>query len=126
MLSTLYEYTGAEPQDRFDVVLFAGVLYHVTDPVLALRIVFNCLRDGGVCVVETAITHSDDRILAYEGPRVILGGSREDSSRKRLELVPLLAVSSPADDGGRWIGRRPALEGDRILGAQARLRDSAS
>jgi len=79
--ASLYECTGPELQDAFDAVLFAGVLYHVTDPVLALRIVFNCLRDGGQCVIETAVTHSTDRILGYEGPSVILGGSEEDLSR---------------------------------------------
>lgn len=50
---SLYGLTEAEFQDRFDLVLFAGVLYHVTDPIVALRITFNCLRDGGQCLIET-------------------------------------------------------------------------
>ncbi len=35
---SLYECTNPDFQDSFDIILFAGVLYHVTDPVLALRI----------------------------------------------------------------------------------------
>jgi 2-polyprenyl-3-methyl-5-hydroxy-6-metoxy-1,4-benzoquinol methylase len=58
--------------DRFDLVLYAGVLYHVTDPVLSLRIVFNALRDGGQCLVET---------LAVDGPGRYCGyGERKDAA----------------------------------------------
>jgi 2-polyprenyl-3-methyl-5-hydroxy-6-metoxy-1,4-benzoquinol methylase len=45
---SLYDLVDPAFQDRFDLVLFAGVLYHVTDPIVALRITFNCLRDGGM------------------------------------------------------------------------------
>lgn len=67
---SLYDCTAPELQDSFDFVLFAGVLYHVTDPVLALRLTFNCLRDAGVCLIETAATESRQPILVYEGPTV--------------------------------------------------------
>lgn len=50
---SLYELTETGFQDRFDLVLFAGVLYHVTDPIVALRLTFNCLRNGGKCLIET-------------------------------------------------------------------------
>jgi 2-polyprenyl-3-methyl-5-hydroxy-6-metoxy-1,4-benzoquinol methylase len=63
---SLYGCTTPELQDRFDVVLFAGVLYHVTDPVLALRILFNCLKDGGVCLIETTGVRSRRAIISYE------------------------------------------------------------
>jgi len=62
---SLYDLTAAEFQDRFDLVLFAGVLYHVTDPVVALRITFNNLRDGGKCLVETTGFRRRRPVISY-------------------------------------------------------------
>jgi 2-polyprenyl-3-methyl-5-hydroxy-6-metoxy-1,4-benzoquinol methylase len=78
---SLYDCTGQEFEGRFDIVLFAGVLYHVTDPVLALRIVFNCLKDGGRCIVETAAVRAADATLAYQGPTVTYDGDAGARSR---------------------------------------------
>lgn len=60
---SLYDCTDADMQDSFDLVLFAGVLHHLSDPKLALRIVFNSLRDGGICLLETLSFDHDKRIL---------------------------------------------------------------
>jgi 2-polyprenyl-3-methyl-5-hydroxy-6-metoxy-1,4-benzoquinol methylase len=62
---SLYELTPNEFQDRFDYVLFAGVLYHVTDPVVALRLTFNCLRDGGKCLIETTGFRHQLQVISY-------------------------------------------------------------
>jgi 2-polyprenyl-3-methyl-5-hydroxy-6-metoxy-1,4-benzoquinol methylase len=62
---SLYYLTGAELQDRFDIVLFAGVLYHVTDPIVALRLTFNCLRDGGTCLLETTGFRHRQPLISY-------------------------------------------------------------
>lgn len=62
---SLYELTPKEFQDRFDYVLFAGVLYHVTDPIVALRLTFNCLRDGGKCLIETTGFHHQLEVISY-------------------------------------------------------------
>jgi SAM-dependent methyltransferase len=69
---SLYECTAPEYQDAFDIVFFAGVLYHISDPVLALRITFNALKDGGTCLVETMCTKSARRIVEYWGPDAFL------------------------------------------------------
>ena len=37
--------------DRFDVAVFFDSLHHATDEVLPLRLAFDALRPGGVCVV---------------------------------------------------------------------------
>lgn len=90
---SLYECTTPEFQDAFDIVLFAGVLYHVTDPILALRITFNCLKDGGICLLETEAIRANKRILSYEGSTVFIGGSVEDLSRSGWNwYVPSLAT----------------------------------
>ena len=66
---SLYELTAPELQDRFDLVLFAGVLYHVTDPIVALRITFNCLRDGGRCLLETTGFDCRRPLISYQRRR---------------------------------------------------------
>jgi hypothetical protein len=61
----LYACTDAAFQDAFDIDLFAGVLYHVTDPILALRITFNCLKDGGLCLLETTGFCASKPLISY-------------------------------------------------------------
>lgn len=56
--------------DVFDLVIYAGVIYHVTDPVLSLRTVFGALKDGGRCFVETYGMDSPGSVCRYEGPRL--------------------------------------------------------
>jgi 2-polyprenyl-3-methyl-5-hydroxy-6-metoxy-1,4-benzoquinol methylase len=121
---SLYGCVGPEFDDRFDFVLFAGVLYHVTDPVLALRITFNTLVDGGHCLVETATHGSPRPVLLYEGPTRTLGGSAEDLSRGGWNwLVPSpLALRRMMEDVGFreiLVRRRP---GGRAVGAGYRER----
>jgi len=53
----------------FDYIIFPGVLYHLTDPVLALRILFNCLKDGGELFIESAAHEGmGEPTLFYSGP----------------------------------------------------------
>lgn len=51
---SLYDLNSTLYHDRFDIVQIAGVLYHVMDPFLALRICFNALRLGGIILFEDA------------------------------------------------------------------------
>jgi 2-polyprenyl-3-methyl-5-hydroxy-6-metoxy-1,4-benzoquinol methylase len=78
---SLYDCSGPEFQDRFDYVLYAGVLYHVTDPVLSLRIVFDSLRDGGTSLIETAAIPARGAMVRYEGPRVFGTGDAKSLTR---------------------------------------------
>lgn len=78
---SLYDLTDAAFQDRFDFVLFSGVIYHLTDPVLGARIAFNTLKDGGSCLVETLGSPGSGSTVEYWGPSVAGEGSREDLSR---------------------------------------------
>jgi len=43
-------------ENKFNIVACSGVLYHLTDIILALRIMFNSLKDGGELYIETAFT----------------------------------------------------------------------
>ena len=53
----------------FDVVYASGVLYHVTDPLLFLRICFAYLKPGGRLVIETKAEGGDGSACAYAGTR---------------------------------------------------------
>lgn len=64
---SLYDLADDEFQDAFDIVLFAGVLYHLSDPVLGMRLTFNALRPGGTVLLETGAMRSEERILEYAG-----------------------------------------------------------
>lgn len=74
---SLYDCTTSEFQDSFDIVLFTGVLYHVSDPILALRIIFNSLKDNGIILLETAVTTSKDYILRYRNPIKVKNGKKQ-------------------------------------------------
>jgi hypothetical protein len=51
---------------RFDVVIFAGVLYHLRYPFWALRLVREVMRDGATLLLETAIFVDDNkRAMVY-------------------------------------------------------------
>jgi tRNA (mo5U34)-methyltransferase len=49
------DFMTADPNaiGSFDVVLFLGVLYHLEEPLTAVRRVFELTAPGGLCVIET-------------------------------------------------------------------------
>jgi 2-polyprenyl-3-methyl-5-hydroxy-6-metoxy-1,4-benzoquinol methylase len=78
---SLYDCDNPEFFDSFDLVFYAGVIYHVTDPILSLRILFNTLKDGGVCFVESATINSAEKIIKYHGPERVFKGTVEKQNR---------------------------------------------
>ncbi len=65
-----------------DVVYFPGVLYHLSDPVLALRVLYNQLSEGGVILIESAGVNSQEPVCFFEGSRVFWMGGKEKRNRK--------------------------------------------
>ena len=58
-------------RQRFDIVYCSGVLYHVSDPVLLLRICFSYLRPGGRLIIQTqADTQNEGSACHYSGTAV--------------------------------------------------------
>jgi tRNA (mo5U34)-methyltransferase len=47
---------------EFDVVLCLGLIYHLENPVGALRVARALTADGGVCIVESQLTEQSDPI----------------------------------------------------------------
>jgi len=78
---SVYDCNEAEYQDRFDVIYYPGVIYHVTDPVLSLRILFNACKIGGTIFVESFGCDSDKSICEFEGSDVNHSGTKEELSR---------------------------------------------
>ena len=52
----------------FDVVIFAGVLYHLRYPFYGLKIIRDVLKDGGALVLETAIFADENRLALLYCP----------------------------------------------------------
>ena len=51
----------------FDYIYCSGVLYHVTDPVLLLRILFCYLKIGGELFIETKAESGRKGVCTYSG-----------------------------------------------------------
>jgi tRNA (mo5U34)-methyltransferase len=49
----------------FDVVIFAGVYYHLKDPLLALARIRRVMKDGGVLLVEGAVIDSPECFASF-------------------------------------------------------------
>lgn len=56
----LYELKVA-PNERFDYVIFAGVLYHLRTPFHGLKLIADAMVPGGVLLIETALLLSHHR-----------------------------------------------------------------
>jgi 2-polyprenyl-3-methyl-5-hydroxy-6-metoxy-1,4-benzoquinol methylase len=51
----------------FDYAYCSGVVYHVTDPLLLLRILFAYLRPGGDVLIETKAVTGEGSLCSYSG-----------------------------------------------------------
>jgi len=60
---------------KFDQVYIPGVVYHLSDPVLALRRLFNRLRDGGDILIESAGIKNDKPMCWFKGNQAHFGES---------------------------------------------------
>jgi len=79
--ASLYTCIGTEYHNRFDIVYCPGVIYHVSDPVLALRILFNSLNDGGIILLESAGINVPEPLCRFEGSRIYGYGTRDRLDR---------------------------------------------
>ncbi|MGD2063829.1 MAG: methyltransferase domain-containing protein [Nitrospirota bacterium] len=57
----------SEWRGQFDVVYLSGVVYHLTDPLLALRLCFAYLKPGGRVIVETKASAMSGPYCEYAG-----------------------------------------------------------
>jgi SAM-dependent methyltransferase len=78
---SLYDCNSEEFFDRFDVVYFPGVIYHLSDPLVALRILFNSLKPGGFILVESAGINTEEPLCRFDGSLIYNVGTRERLNR---------------------------------------------
>ena len=67
--------------EKFDIVYVPGVVYHLSDPVLGLRRLFNRLNDGGSILVESAGINQEGRMCWFKGNGLHFGGTEGEMSR---------------------------------------------
>lgn len=86
LATEIYGYTDVEclakslyvlEAGKFDMVYIPGVVYHLSDPILGLRRLFNRLKDGGEILVESAGIKSDEAICSFRGNQTHFGGDEE-------------------------------------------------
>jgi SAM-dependent methyltransferase len=78
---SIYSCNSNEFYNRFDVVYFPGVVYHLSDPLIALRILFNSLKVGGVMLVESAGINLQEPLCEFEGSLNYRKGTKERLNR---------------------------------------------
>lgn len=54
-------------KQQFDIIYCSGVIYHVTDPILFLRICFAYLKVGGSLIIETKSHDAGRSVCSYSG-----------------------------------------------------------
>jgi len=65
----------AENVQPFDVVVFAGVLYHMIDPLAGLATARSFLREGGLFVIETSVIATGDYTAEFNAKGRFYPGS---------------------------------------------------
>jgi len=78
---SIYECNRQEFYDQFDIVYFPGVIYHLSDPLLALRVLFNSLKPGGFILVESAGINHPEPLCRFDGSLIHNSGTRERMNR---------------------------------------------
>lgn len=78
---SLYLCNSGEYHNRFDIIYFPGVIYHLSDPLIALRILYNACKPGGIILIETAGIKADEPICFFEGSYIHRMGKKKDLSR---------------------------------------------
>jgi|SRR6478672_10120113 len=59
--------------EEFDFVFCLGVIYHLSDPIIALRRIYNSLKPRGIICLESMSIDNESSICEYEGPSRIRG-----------------------------------------------------
>ncbi len=107
-LNELPERLKSEGVKPFDVVVFAGVLYHMIDPLAGLATSRSFVREGGLMVVETSVIARGDHTAEFNAKGRYYPGSNYfqislgtlDYFIRMLRLRPLdLLCTKPRHDG---------------------------
>ncbi len=78
---SIYECNSEDFYDQFDIVYFPGVIYHLSDPLLALRILFNSMKVGGFILIESEGINTEEPFCRFDGSLIWHSGTRERMNR---------------------------------------------
>ena len=78
---SIYQCNTEQFHDTCDIIYFPGVLYHLSDPVLALRILFNSLKLGGTILIESAGINIEEPYCKFDGSKIHYSGSKGEMNR---------------------------------------------
>jgi SAM-dependent methyltransferase len=78
---SLYECNCERMRNHFEIVHAPGVIYHVSDPLLALRIFFNSLVVGGRVLLESEGIDHPEPFCRFDGSRIVAQGRKEEMNR---------------------------------------------
>jgi SAM-dependent methyltransferase len=78
---SIYDCKSKGFHDRFDIVYFPGVVYHLSDPLIALRILFNSLKVDGIILVESAGINQAEPLCRFDGSLIYRTGTKERLNR---------------------------------------------
>ena len=88
LAKSLYEFNDVE---AYDIVYVPGVIYHLSDPVLALRKMFNALKDGGVILIESEGVIGHQPVCAFAGNRATAASATSGSQCGWNWFIPTAA-----------------------------------
>ena len=78
---SIYHCNSEAFYEKFDIVYFPGVIYHLSDPLVALRILFNSLETGGFMLVESMGINSEEPVCRFDGSLIYHSGTKERLNR---------------------------------------------
>ena len=81
-LAELPEAMAEAGHEPFDVAVFSGVLYHMFDPLTGLAVVRGLVRDGGICLVETATVLDDSVGMFFNSFGIYTAGGRRSGGKR--------------------------------------------
>jgi tRNA (mo5U34)-methyltransferase len=79
-------------KNRFDVVLFYGILYHLKNPYMGLLNAYNCCKKGGMVIVESAANQGKIRGLSDDVPLLWVVDVVHDKDRTNYYVPNALGV----------------------------------
>ncbi|MBV7379909.1 class I SAM-dependent methyltransferase [Maritimibacter dapengensis] len=106
-LTDLADRLRAQDVPLFDVGVFAGVLYHMVDPLAGLAAARAHVREGGIMLLETSVTATGDYAAQFNAGGRFYGGSNYfqislgcfDYFARMLRMKPIdLLFKAPSKD----------------------------
>ena len=121
--ASVYDLPDLLGRERFDLVLFLGVLYHLKHPLLALEKVAEVTAPGGLAIVETAVDAESlmDRPLMAFYPGDELNG---DPTNWWTPNVPALASMLGVSGFGDVVSRVQLYGGNRSVFHAVKVSDA--